>query len=572
MINLFIRFVSHFRPFYESSGVDFDQFLSILRVKLTMDNRRSSMMSFKGISTQEPINSQFSNTLIFLGVMGFFLSVFIFIFPNVLMAMSVFNGILMFLTTIIFISDYSSILLDTTDNYILLPRPVNGRTLFAARMTHIFLYLMSITYAIAAASIVVVAFKFGLLSSFIFTLILPFNTLLAVVISSFFYLAIIRFSSEDRLKDAINSFQILMMVVLMGGSQIWPHYTHVETGFNPEIELKWIHTLIPPMWFGGAVDMLSAFKFDKIHFFLTGLCLFVPLFSLFSINKFFSNFFSSKLSSFSNDSPSATKKVSTKNPSVFKPSRGVAYQLAKFFTRKGEERSAFYLVWHVVLRDRKLKLKLYPQLAYSGVMLCVFFFTSLKKDKPFQENLDELVLEGGGNFYLFFAYFANLSLSTAISLMPYCDDFKAAWVYYALPVNKPGEVIVGGLKALIFKIYTPFFLIISSIILSVWGLKALDDLILVYINSIIISMLTAKWDKNHLPFSEEHTVQQGGGNFGMVMLMMVIVFFIGGSHYILATYTPWLVPITIPLIATALFFLVKDYKDMSWQNFETIDV
>jgi ABC-2 type transport system permease protein len=537
-----------------------------------MDNRRSSMMSFKGVSANESNNSQFSNTLIFLALMGFFLCVFLFIFPDVLMAVSVFNGILMFLTTVIFISDYSSILLDTTDNYILLPRPVNGRTLFAARMTHIFLYLMSITYAIAATSIVVMAFKFGLLSSLIFALILPFNTLLAVVIASFFYLIIIRFSSEEKLKDIINGFQILMMVVLMGGSQIWARSSNTETGFNPEIELKWIHTLIPPMWFGGAVDTLSTFKFDIIHLVLTGFCFFIPLLSLFSVNKFFSNFFSSKLSSFSNDSPSTTKKISTKGPSVFKPSRGVVYQLAKFFTHKGEERSAFYLVWHVVLRDRKLKLKLYPQLAYSGVMLCAFFFTAFKKDKPFQENLDELVLEGGGNFFLFFAYYANLSLSTAISLIPHCDDFKAAWVYYALPVNKPGELIVGGLKALIFKIYTPFFLIIASIILSAWGIKALDDLILVYINSIVLSFLTAKWDKNHLPFSEEHTIQQSGGNFGMVMLMMVTATVVGGSHYFFAVYIPWLVPISIPIMASTLYFLIKDYRDMSWRNFETIEV
>lgn len=570
MINLFIRFVSHFRSFYESSGVEFDQFLSILRVKLMMDNRRGSVMSFKGTNYNKSVNSQFSNTLILLGMGGFFLSFILFIFPNVLMSMSVFNGVLMFLTTMIFITDFSSVLLDTTDNFILLPRPVDGRTIFAARMTHIFLYLMSITYSLAAVSIVVTALKFGILSSLIFILILPFNTLFAVILSNFFYLSIIRFSSLEKLKDYINGFQILMMIVLMGGSQILPHFSRLEGGFDTDFDVKWTHALIPPMWFGGAVDTLSAFKFDKIHLFLTGLCFFVPLMGLFLINKFFSNFFSSKLSAFSDDSPVFTKKAT---PSVFKPSNAIVDKLAKLFTKKGEERSAFHLVWHLVLRDRKLKLKLYPQLAYSGVMLCVFFFTSLKKDKPFQENLDELVLEGGGNFYLFFAYFANLSLSTAISLMPYCDDFKAAWVYYALPVNKPGEVIVGGLKALIFKIYTPFFLIISSIILSVWGLKALDDLILVYINSIIISMLTAKWDKNHLPFSEEHTMQQhGGGNFGTLMLTMVIVFFIGGSHYILATYTPWLVPITIPLMAAALFFLVKDYKDMSWQNFEAIDV
>jgi ABC-2 type transport system permease protein len=539
-----------------------------------MDNRRSSVMSFKGMNTNKPINSAFSNTLILLGFFGFFLGFIILIFPNVLMSMSVFNGILMVITTMIFVSDFSSVLLDTTDNFILLPRPVNGRTLFAARTTHIFLYLMSITYAIAATSIVVTAFKFGLLSSLIYFLIIPFNTLFTVILSSLFYLLIIRFSSEEKLKDIINGFQILMMIVLVGFSQIMPHFMKIDMAFDSDFELKWKHFLMPPMWFAGAIDTLSNFKFDRFHLILTSLCLFIPLIGLFLINKFFSNFFSSKLSSFSNDSPSFTKKSSaTETPSVFKPSRGLVYQLAKLFTRKGEERSAFYLVWHLVLRDRKLKLKLYPLLAYLGVMVFMIFFNVHEKDKSFQDNLDELVLEGGGNFFLFFAYFANLSLTTAISLIPYSDDFKAAWVYYALPINKPGEVIIGSIKGLVFKIYTPIFLIISTIILSFWGLKALDDLILVYINSIIISVLITKWDKNHLPFSEEHSMQQqSGGNFGMIMLTMVVVVFIGGSHYFVTTYTPWLVLMMIPIMASALYFLIKDYRDMSWRNFERIDV
>jgi ABC-2 type transport system permease protein len=531
-------------------------------------------MSFKGMNPNKPINTAFSNTLILLSIFGFFLSFVILIFPNMLMAMSVFNGILMAITTLIFVSDFSSVLLDTTDNFILLPRPVNGRTLFAARTTHIFLYLMSITYAIAATSIVVMAFKFGLLSSLIFCLIIPFNTLFTVILSSLFYLIIMRFSSEDKLKDVINGFQIFMMVVLMGGAQIWPHFSDLETGFDSEIELKWIHTLIPPMWFGGAVDMLSTFKFDKFHLILTGLCVFFPLLGLFLINKFFSNFFSSKLSSFSNDSPSLSKKNSTtKTPSVFKPSRGMVYQLAKWFTRKGEERSAFYLVWHLVLRDRKLKMKLYPQLAYLGVMILMTFFNVHEKDKTFQDNLTELVTRGYGNAFLILAYFANLSLSSCIGLIPYSDDFKAAWIYYALPVNKPGEVAIGSIKALIFKIYTPVFLIISTTILTAWGVKALDDLILIYINSIIISVLTAKWDKNHLPFSEEHSIQQqSGGNFGMMMLMMILVSVIGGGHYIVAVYFHWQVLILIPIMASALYHLVKDYREMSWRNFEAIDV
>ena len=55
--------------------------------------------------------------------------------------MIVFYTYIMVMISMTLITDFSSILLDTSDNTIILPRPVDSRTLFAARLTHILLYL-----------------------------------------------------------------------------------------------------------------------------------------------------------------------------------------------------------------------------------------------------------------------------------------------------------------------------------------------------------------------------------------------------------------------------------------------
>jgi ABC-2 type transport system permease protein len=566
MTNLFIQFVYRFRKFIEFSGVDFDQFIAILRVKLTIDNRRTGAVALNGISATKTTNFAYSNMLIILALLGFFLSLILLISPTPLISASIYHGIVMIVTMMIFVSDFSAVLLDTTDNFILLPRPVSGRTIVAARLTHIFIYLMGITYSLAATSFFVMAFKFGIVSSVIHFLILPFNTLFAIVIASFLYLIIIRFSSEEKLKDVINGFQILMMITLTMGSQILPRLGNFGDSLSENLELNWMHMFLPPMWFGGAIDTLSSFKFDKFHLVLTILCLFIPVSCLFLINKFFSNFFSTKLSAFSNDAPSVRNKTT---PSVFKPSNGIAYYLGKWFTKIGEERSAFYIVWHLVLRDRKLKLKLYPQWAYSIFILFSGFLGGINSDTAWQQNLIELK---EGNIYLLYAYFTGISLFTCIGLIPFSDDFKAAWVYTATPIVRPGDLFMGTIKAIIFKVFTPLFLIMSIVVLGIWGIKTLDDLILVYINAIIFSVLTSKLDRNYLPFSQEHNIQQQGGNFGMMMVLMLMTSVMGAMHYFFATYTPWLVTLMIPLMATALYFLIKDYREMSWKNFESIHV
>ena len=572
MIDTFIKLVSFFKIFYTSAGVDFDQFIIILRVKLMMDNRRNASGLMRGIKIQKENNTVFATTLVMMVLVGVFLSFLIFIASNELISLSIFHGVIMFIVSLMLISDFSSTLLDTTDNMVIMPRPVSSRTFFAARMTHIILYVLALVYAISAVSIFVVGFRFGLLSGILNIIVLPFTALFTIVLTSSFYLLIMRFSSEEKLRGMINSFQIVMMILVTGGTQILPHldFMGAETILDANFELKWVHTLIPPIWMGAAIDTLSHFTFEKYHLILTGLCFVIPTLSFFLINKYFSNFFSSKLTNLAADSGGKNPIPNGDVNSVFKPSKGLVGYLAQWLTQKGEERSAFYLVWHQLGRERKLKMKLYPQIAYALVLVFIFLFAEFRDNsKTFSEHVAVL---REGDFYLFFVYYINIILPVAISLIPFGDDFKAAWVYSALPIRKPGSLIIGSIKAIVLKIYAPMFLILSGIIIFIWGIKVIDDLMLVYLNSMVFTILAAKWDKNHLPFSEEPAMQQQGGNIALVMLSGILLIFFGGIHYVLVTYIPVLViPIAL-IMAISLYFLIKDYREMSWRNFESIDL
>ena len=56
---------------------------------------------------------------------------------------------IIFMMAMTLVTDFATVLLDTTDNQVILPRPVSSKTLFMARLVHILLYLLQFTIALS---------------------------------------------------------------------------------------------------------------------------------------------------------------------------------------------------------------------------------------------------------------------------------------------------------------------------------------------------------------------------------------------------------------------------------------
>ena len=211
MTHFLIKFVRLFKKIFIAAGVDFEQLIAIVTVKLTMDNRRNnaSLMRGKGGESNES-NNRFVMTLLVYALLGLFMSLYVAAIDIPIVSMSIFHGFIMVMLAMTLITDYSSILLDTADNMILLPRPIDSRTLFTARLTHITLYIGQILFAIALAPTVVVGIKYGFIAVVIFLLTAVMSALFALFLTSIIYLIIMRLTSAERLKDIINYLQIGM--------------------------------------------------------------------------------------------------------------------------------------------------------------------------------------------------------------------------------------------------------------------------------------------------------------------------------------------------------------------------
>ncbi|HEX3026646.1 MAG TPA: ABC transporter permease, partial [Clostridia bacterium] len=238
-----LKFLDRLRPVFESFGVDYPVMRKILRIKLMMDSRRVPTVMSNRQSGNEGSRSNRSSLLLD-GFLGLFIGLMVVMPMPLFIKMNIVLGMLLFMIMTTMISDFSSVLLDLRDKNILLTLPVNARTLNAAKLLHIVIYLTEITAALAAASLAAGLIHCGVW----FFLLLLFELILicgfVLLFTSILYFIILRFFSGEKLKDMITYFQILLSVCMTLGYQLVGRLFDFSGGsghFSPQ----WWNFLLP---------------------------------------------------------------------------------------------------------------------------------------------------------------------------------------------------------------------------------------------------------------------------------------------------------------------------------------
>jgi ABC-2 type transport system permease protein len=562
MNKFLLGIVCLFKGLYEKAGVDFQQLKIILALKLTMDNRRQNAASMRGIGgkNDEPSN-RFLVSLFFLGLFSLFMTAFIFISFTPYIGFTFYFAFVMMLIIMTLISDYSSVLLDTADNVILLPRPVNSKTLFWSRLTHISLFVGQIVFALVLPPSIAIAVKFGFIAACVFIVLMILIALFSLFLTTILYLFIIRYASEEKLKDAINYMQIAMAIFFYAGYQLLPRLIGILDIKNSELSPAWWHTFIPPMWMSGAMDAVITGNLGGIKIVLILSAFIAPLGGIWYMSRYFSSGFGDKLTPLSTEY-SANTGVNT--PSVSEPKKGFVQQLSSFVTSNPVESGVFQLIWWQLSRDRKLKLRLYPQLAYSFVIFIMLLMPHVRQQGSFWEILEVMQ---NSRTYIMLIYMSALTVLTMMLNIVFSDDYKAAWVYYALPIKRPGDILAGSFKAQMLRYFVPFFIVYALIILLIWGFLVIDDVVFGLLNIMIFTLAFSLFTTPKLPFSEMPTGNSQGGNTAFGFLTMFAFVIIGGVHYFIAK-VPYVVTLAIPLQLIILYYLLQSYRNIGWKNID----
>lgn len=561
MINRYIiNFILLFKSLFVRLGVDPDQLRIILSTKMKMDDRRPNVYNQQRKKQHKEVNNASWLTMFFLALTGLVFTIILGVVKAPYAAHTIYFSAFMVMLAITLISDFTSVLIDVRDNYIILPRPVSEATFTVSRILHIGIHIAKMAFAIAISGMVF-SFWQGTVSGFIFLLEVLIATVMSIFLVNIIYLVVLKITSPQKFKDFISYFQIIFSVIIFAAYYTLPRLINASVLANFNIKEFKILAFIPPMWLAALHELAVNFKTaDGLTFIYAALALITPVVSLYLVIKVLAPGFNEKLSAISASGDDATI-ISSDGKGA---SRGFMNQLAAKIAPKPIENAGFKFTWLLSSRYRDFKVKVYPAFAYVPVYFLYFGFMS-KKGSLAQnwENMKD------GNMYILLIYLTSFVLTTVLQNANMTDKYKASWIFFTTPLKQPGEILAGMYKAIIIKFYLPYFSLISVFSIIFWGPKVINDLILAFMVGFIYGILVALFQVKGLPFSQPVNLKKGGRVFISFATMLVPVG-IGFLHHWAAKWE-WVITISAILMTGAALLMFNYYRKESWENLEMAD-
>ncbi len=544
---------------YKRMGVNVSHLKSILHTKLLMDDRRPNTIQQTRAKKDGNITGATLGTMLISALMGAFFLVSFFAGKDYVTHLTIYFSMYIFLLASSLISDFTSVLIDIRDNYIILPKPVTDRTVVTARLLHIIIHVSKIVLPMSLPGIIYMAFKTNPWGSIVFMIMLIFSSLLTIFIINALYIFILRVTTPQKFQSIISYFQIFFAVFLYGSYQIVPRMIDRANLEGYSITgNKWAWSA-PPYWFATAWQGLSKFDFEAANIAAIALSIVFPLASIYVVIKYFAPSFNQKLSLI-NSSNAEQESVPVKGKRMGSTTPAYVKMMAEWFSKKGAERMAFLFCWKMTSRSKDFKLKVYPAIGYMIVILVLPFFTK----RNF--NLDRIKDADAAPFiFIGFIYFSSFLVMQAIAQMSYSEKFKAAWIYFITPVKAPGQIISGALKAAMAKFYIPIVILVSTAAIILAGPELLPNLLLGLFNEVLICSLITYITVKELPFSMQQSNNAKSGSFIKGLFMLIIPAMVALLHFLIYKFTP-VVYIFIVLSAVATWLTLGSINNIGWNK------
>ena len=478
------------------------QLKAILSAKLTMDNRRASAFSqLKRSQEKKEMNKSTLGTAFGALLMGLFMLYSFGIGDDMVMKLSFFMTMFILMLCMTLVTDFTSVLIDVRDNFIILPKPITDATFVASRLLHITIRICIVMVPLSLPACILACVNEGPVVLLPFMLMVIMSVLLCIFLINAVYIVILKVTTPVKFQSIISYIQIAFTVVLFSGYQLMPRLmqnTQLSHLHLRDVPYIW---LFPPYWFADGCLALTKMHFTVESVTSLAFFLFVPLISIWIVVRFFAPSFSRKLSMIT---------AGTVEQSVAKAKTGKRVRisfierLAVLLTRSGSEFMGFLFGWKMINRSRDFKMKVYPSF---GIILVSGFMMFMNSEVGVPTGKVHTMLP----MLLFVVYFSSLVLLTALMQLPFSEKYKASWIFRTAPVDSPGKIICGAVKSVIVFFYIPIALIVMVFGLSLMGLSVFPNLLLGCINVLAIGSVISLIEVRKLPFS---TIQAGSSNGG----------------------------------------------------------
>lgn len=511
-----LKILDLFRPIFEAFGVEYEKMRLIVSMKLTLDKRKNN--------SSENKNSLMQSVILYL-VIGLVASRIIVMPIDIMTKMTVLFALIFVMLLTCFITDFSSVILDTYDRHIIGITDVKDITLNMAKIVHIIIYISIISLSISAFSIIMILMAYNIGFCLLFILCMILMDFLLIMMTSVIYYLLIKIFKGEKLKDVLNLFQIFMILVF---SIMYYFITSSlsDIQINYTFSINAYDLFIPFMWFASLFCVIFYGKIQTLYIIMAILGIIVPILSILIYIKLTPAFERNldKLEQVSyNEKDSKSKK-------------SFVSKLANKICKNNEEKSFFEFIYTNLSRDREFKTRVYPTLASGIIMPLVLFFVTYDRSISIMEYLKSLSTTN--NFLNI--YLAVILLQNCILLLKYSKEYEASFIYDVLPISKKKNIYSAEFKVIIIKLFVPVFIIIGIPYLILFKAKFIVHLLIAFVSTIFISMGTFRVNDKSLPFSEDYAVTANTSNFLNIIKSIGFVGVAVLLHYLIILKTPYI--------------------------------
>lgn len=558
MVEVLLRIVGLFSIPLRWLGVDSHLLRAILKVRFKLDDRRNRVGYQQ--STSNESSSYLRRIVLVYLFFGLMMGIMLASLASLFLALTVIYGFMLAVLGLALIADLSTVLIDTTDLPILRPRPIDGRTLLAARILHLFFYLGLLGLSLGAVTIIVGFFKVGPFFPIPFIAGIFATILFAFAAAQFLYSVGMDVLGSQRFREVVGYLQagltVLMIVLYLGITRL------MDVDLSKVLTLDsapWLH-YVPPAWLAGMVAELSGKGFPGAGT-LAVTAGGVTLLALILLFRFAGPRFDRQLDrlEFGGDQrkkkPKAGGAVPATGVALVEKRERRRIGVARWLAPDPQERAAYRLTATLMRRERGFRMRTLPML---GIIVVYAGWFLLNEDKSIAQTLSELP---GTSRHLIVLYMAQFFMITPLMNMRFARNWRASWVYRALPFQRPGLILMGAFKALIVRLVLPMYLVLAfGIVLPIWGLRVLPDIVFAGIAGVVVLLIMSQLPGLHYPFAEEFSAKEASGRTGAVFFFLLIPAGVGLLHAFLRTRLPIAVWIAGVLLLVVLYLAGKTYR------------
>ena len=421
---------------------------TLRKLFLTVFLRGQSARGQTKESTPKTIASKLGLTLGTYGMMGL-LSLFMIGQPVLMLSISMHS--MTFLALGMFVAGSAGVaLFNKEESEILMHRPVTSQMLLRAKAT----VLVQIGLCVAGALNLAPLFV-GVMSSnggWLF----PFAHIASTIEEALFCIGVVvlmyqlclRWFGRERLDGFMTTMQVVVMVGITVGSQILPRAIGMNGGIASVRLDAWWLKILPPTWFASFDDAVAGTRSSQ-SWMLAAVGLVVTAAILWiGFGRLASAYESGVQSLNETARPKKTQGAQFRFVKALSESMPL-----RWFLKNSVAKASFQLVAAYMFRDRDTKLRLYPGLAPMMIMPVMLIVTNHHTGRHGVEND---FTHGMGQFDIAMAaaYLCLVPL-TALNLLKFSQQYRAADVFVAAPILGPAPILQGARVAVVTFLTLP---------------------------------------------------------------------------------------------------------------------